>query len=136
MPEPGADAVAVLGMGRARTLPPLSQADLATDFLRDNKDFALVTDVTPSLIASWMGSAWELRPDRRLLSKAVNTHLKRLPSLYPPPPEGQRDRRAMLKGSDVLSGVVNYAWLDLPEVRRERFDTEEYLLGLPGGLVA
>jgi hypothetical protein len=32
--------------------------------------------------------------------------------------------------------VVSYAWLDLPEVRREQFDTDDYLLGLPGGLVA
>jgi putative DNA primase/helicase len=42
----------------------------------------------------------------------------------------------MLKASDTLGGVVTYAWLDLPEVRREQFDTDEYLLGLPGGLVA
>jgi putative DNA primase/helicase len=32
--------------------------------------------------------------------------------------------------------VVSYAWLDLPGVRREQFDTDEYLLGLPGGAVA
>ena len=81
------------------------------------------------------GEAWEVRPDRRLLSKAVNAHLKHLYSLYPPPVEG-RDRRGMLKASDTLGGVVSYAWLDLPEVRREQFDTDEYLLGLPGGLVA
>jgi putative DNA primase/helicase len=42
----------------------------------------------------------------------------------------------MLKASDTLGGVVSYAWLDLPEVRREQFDVDEYLLGLPGGLVA
>lgn len=56
-------------------------------------------------------------------------------TLCPPPVEG-RDRRGMLKASDTLGGVVSYAWLDLPETRREQFDTDEYLLGLPGGLVA
>jgi putative DNA primase/helicase len=42
----------------------------------------------------------------------------------------------MLKASDTLGGVTSYVWLDLPEKRREQFDTNEYLLGLPGGLVA
>ena len=42
----------------------------------------------------------------------------------------------MLKASDTLGGVTSYVWLDLPETRREQFDTDEYLLGLPGGLVA
>jgi P4 family phage/plasmid primase-like protien len=135
LPEPGRDAEVVMGGQRTRPLPPILQADLAIDFLRDNQDFALVTDVNPMLLAAWTGEAWELRPDRRLLSKAVNAHLKRLYSLYPPPVEG-RDRRGMLKASDTLGGVVSYAWLDLPEVRREQFDIDEYLLGLPGGLVA
>lgn len=133
--EPGRDAEVVMGTQRTRPLPPILQADLAVDFLRDNQDFALITDVNPPLLAAWTGKAWEVRPDRRLLSKAVNAHLKRLHSLYPPPVEG-RDRRGMLKASDTLGGVVSYAWLDLPEVRREQFDTDEYLLGLPGGLVA
>ena len=31
---------------------------------------------------------------------------------------------------------MSYAWLDLPEVRSDQFDTDEYLLGLPDGLVA
>jgi P4 family phage/plasmid primase-like protien len=137
-PEPGRDADVALGAGatrRTRPLPPLLQADLGTDFLRENHDFLLITDVNPPLLAAWTGEAWELRPDRRLLSKAVNAHLKHLYSLYPPPTEG-RDRRGMLKASDTLGGVVSYAWLDLPETRREQFDTDEYLLGLPGGLVA
>jgi len=135
LPEPGRDTDVVLGTRRTRPLPPLLQADLAVDFLRENQDFALITDVNPLLLAAWTGNAWEVRPDRRLLSKAVNAHLKRLYSLYPPPMEG-RDRRGMLKASDTLGGVVSYAWLDLPEVRREQFDTDEYLSGLPGGLVA
>jgi P4 family phage/plasmid primase-like protien len=136
LPEPGRDADVVLGTARrTRPLPALLQADLGTDFLRDSQDFALITDVNPSLLAAWTGKAWELRPDRRLLSKAVNTHLKRLYALYPPPVEG-RDRRGMLKASDTLGGVTSYVWLDLPETRREQFDTDEYLLGLPGGLVA
>jgi P4 family phage/plasmid primase-like protien len=136
LPEPGRDMDVVMGtQRRTRPLPPLLQADLGTDFLRDNQDFALITDVNPPLLASWTGKAWELRPDRRLLSKAVNTHLKQLHALYPLPVEG-RDRRGMLKASDTLGGVVSYAWLDLPEVRREQFDTDECLLGLPGGLVA
>ncbi len=135
LPEPGRDAEVVMGTRRTRPLPALLQADLGTDFLRDNQDFALLTDVNPPLLAAWTGKAWELRPDKRLLSKAVNAHLKRLYELYPPPVEG-RDRRGMLKASDTLGGVVSYAWLDLPEVRREQFDTDEYLLGLPGGLVA
>jgi P4 family phage/plasmid primase-like protien len=135
-PEPGRDAEAVLGSARrTRPLPPLLQADLAVDFLRDNQDFALITDANPPLLAAWTGKAWEVRPDRRLLSKAVNAHLKWLYSLYPPPVEG-RDRRGMLKASDTLGGVTSYVWLDLPETRREQFDTDEYLLGLPGGLVA
>ncbi len=135
-PEPGRDTEVVLGTARrTRPLPPLLQADLAVDFLRDNQDFALIADVNPMLLAAWTGKAWEVRPDRRLLSKAVNAHLKHLYSLYPPPLEG-RDRRGMLKASDTLGGVVSYAWLDLQEVRREQFDTDEYLLGLPGGLVA
>ncbi|HEY6444961.1 MAG TPA: phage/plasmid primase, P4 family [Acidobacteriaceae bacterium] len=136
LPEPGADAEVTMGTARrTRPLPALLQADLGTDFLRENRDFLLITDVNPPLLAAWTGNAWELRPDRRLLSKAVNAHLKHLYSLYPPPVEG-RDRRGMLKASDTLGGVVSYAWLDLPEVRREQFDTDEYLLGLPGGLVA
>jgi P4 family phage/plasmid primase-like protien len=138
LPEPGREAAVVLGTGttrRTRPLPPLLQADLGTDFLRENHDFLLITDVNPPLLAAWTGEAWELRPDRRLLSKAVNAHLKHLYSLYPPPVEG-RDRRGMLKASDTLGGVVSYAWLDLPETRREQFDTDEYLLGLPGGVVA
>jgi P4 family phage/plasmid primase-like protien len=135
-PEPRQDVEVVLGGGRrTRPLPPLLQADLAVDFLRENQDFALITDVNPPLLAAWTGNGWELRPDRRLLSKAVNAHLKHLYALYPPPVEG-RDRRGMLKASDTLGGVVSYAWLDLPEVRREQFDTDEYLLGLPNGLVA
>lgn len=136
LPEPGRDAEVVSGAARrTRPLPPLLQAELAVDFLKDNQDFALITDVNPMLLAAWTGKAWEVRPDRRLLSKAVNAHLKSLYSLYPPPVEG-RDRRGMLKASDTLGGVVSYAWLDLPGVRREQFDTDEYLLGLPGGLVA
>lgn len=138
LPEPGRDGEVVLGAGktrRTRPLPALLQADLGTDFLRENHDFLLITDVNPPLLAAWTGQAWELRPDRRLLSKAVNSHLKHLYCLYPPPVEG-RDRRGMLKASDTLGGVVSYAWLDLPETRREQFDTDEYLLGLPGGLVA
>lgn len=138
LPEPGRDAEAVLGTGqtrRTRPLPMLLQADLADDFLKDNQDFALVTDVNPPLLAAWTGKAWELRPDRRLLSKAVNAHLKRLYELYPPPVEG-RDRRGMLKASDTVGGVASLAWLDLTEVRREQFDTDEYLLGLSGGMVA
>jgi P4 family phage/plasmid primase-like protien len=138
LPEPGRDAAVVLGTGatrRVRPLPPLLQADLGTDFLRENHDFLLITDVNPPLLAAWTGESWELRPDRRLLSKAVNAHLKHLYSLYPPPVEG-RDRRGMLKASDTLGGVVSYAWLDLPETRREHFDADEYLLGLPGGFVA
>lgn len=134
-PEPGQDADVVLGSARrTRPLPPLLQADLATDFLRETQDFALIPD-NPPLLAAWTGNAWELRTDRRLLNRAVNNHLKRLYDLYPPPAEG-RDRRGMLKGSDTVSGVANLAWLDLPEVRREQFDTDEYLLGLPGGMVA
>ena len=135
LPEPGRDADVVLGTRRTRPLPALLQADLGTDFLRENHDFLLITDVNPPLLAAWTGEAWEVRPDRRLLSKAVNAHLKHLYSLYPPPVEG-RDRRGMLKASDTLGGVVSYAWLDLPETRREQFDTDEYILGLPGGLVA
>jgi P4 family phage/plasmid primase-like protien len=136
LPEPGADAEVKMGTSRrTRPLPPLLQADLAVDFLRDNQDFALLVDANPPLLAAWTGKAWELRPDRRLLSKAVNAHLKELYALYPPPAEG-RDRRGMLKASDTLGGVVSYAWLDLPEVRREQFDADEYLLGLPNGLVA
>jgi P4 family phage/plasmid primase-like protien len=136
LPEPGQDAGIVFGtVRRTRPLPPLLQADLGDDFRRDNQDFALITDVNPPLIAAWTGKAWELRPDRRLLSKAVNAHLKHLYALYPPPVEG-RDRRGMLKASDTLGGVTSYVWLDLPEKRREQFDTDEYLLGLPGGLVA
>jgi len=135
-PELGQDVKVVIGTARrTRSLPALLQADLGTDFLRENHDFLLVTDVNPPLLAAWTGGAWELRPDRRLLSKAVNAHLKHLYSLYPPPVEG-RDRRGMLKASDTLGGVVSYAWLDLTEVRREKFDTDEYLLGLPSGLVA
>ena len=76
-----------------------------------------------------------MRPDRRLLSKAVNTHLKQLYALYPPPVEG-RDRRGMLKASDTLGGVVSYAWAGLAGGAREQFDTDEYLIGLPGGMVA
>lgn len=136
LPEPGADAEVTIGTARrTRPLPPLLQADLGTDFLRENHDFLLVTDVNPPLLAAWTGKGWELRPDRRLLSKAVNAHLKHLFALYPPPIEG-RDRRGMLKASDTLGGVTSYAWLDLPETRREQFDTDEYLLGLPGGLAA
>lgn len=136
LPEPGADVDVKMGTARrTRPLPPLLQADLAVDFLRDNQDFALLVDANPPLLAAWTGKAWELRPDRRLLSKAVNAHLKLLYALYPPPVEG-RDRRGVLKASDTLGGVVSYAWLDLPEVRREQFDTDEYLLGLPNGLVA
>ncbi len=138
LPEPGRDAEAVLGTGtgrRTRPLPPLLQADLADDFLRDNQDFALVTDVNPPVLAAWTGKAWEMRPDRRLLSKAVNAHLKWLYALYPPPAEG-RDRRGMLKASDTVGGVASLAWLDLPETRREQFDSDEYLLGLPDGTVA
>lgn len=138
LPEPGQDADVALGTGtaqRTRPLPALLQADLGTDFLRENHDFMLITDMNPPLLAAWTGEAWKVRPDRRLLSKAVNAHLKHLYALYPPPVEG-RDRRGMLKASDTLGGVVSYAWLDLSETRRERFDTDEYLLGLPGGLVA
>jgi hypothetical protein len=107
LPEPGQDAEVVLGAGtrRTRPLPPLLQADLAVDFLKDNQDFALITDVNPPLLAAWTGQAWELRPDRRLLSKAVADHLSRLYALYPPPVEG-RDRRGTLKAYNTLSGVV------------------------------
>ena len=137
LPEPGRDAEIVFGAARrTRPLPPLLQADLGTDFLKDNQDFALIADVNPPLLAAWTaGKGWELRPDRRLLSKAVNAHLKRLYELYPPPVEG-RDRRGMLKASDTLGGVTSYVWLDLPETRREQFDSDEYLLGLPDGMVA
>ncbi|HEX4309683.1 MAG TPA: phage/plasmid primase, P4 family [Acidobacteriaceae bacterium] len=136
LPEPGADAEVTIGTARrTRPLPPLLQADLGVDFLRDNQDFALLVGTNPPLLAAWTGKAWEVRPDRRLLSKAVNAHLKNLYALYPPPAEG-RDRRGMLKASDTLGGVVSYAWLDLSETRREQFDTDEYLLGLPGGLAA
>lgn len=47
-----------------------------------------------------------------------------------------RDRRGTLKAYNTLSGVVHYVGLHLPETRREQFDSDEYLLGLPGGLVA
>jgi len=136
LPEPGQDAEVELGAARrTRPLPPLLQADLAVDFLKDNQDFALITDVNPPLLAAWTGQAWELRTDRRLLSKAVADHLSRLYALYPPPVEG-RDRRGTLKAYNTLSGVVHYVGLHLPETRRERFDTDEYVLGLPEGMVA
>jgi hypothetical protein len=101
LPELGRDADVVFGTQRTQPHPPLLQADLGDDFLRDNQDFALITDLNPPLLAAWTGKAWELRPDRRLLSKAVNAHLKRLHALYPPPVEG-RDRRGMPKASDTL----------------------------------
>jgi putative DNA primase/helicase len=137
LPEPGQDAEVVLGAGtrRTRPLPPLLQSDLAVDFLKDNQDFALIADVNPMLLAAWTGQAWEVRSDRRLLSKAVADHLSTLYALYPPPADG-RDRRGTLKAYNTLSGVVHYVDLHLPTMRREQFDTDEYLLGLPGGMVA
>lgn len=50
--EPGRDAEVVMGTQRTRPLPPILQADLAVDFLRDNQDFALITDVNPPLLAA------------------------------------------------------------------------------------
>lgn len=76
-----------------------------------------------------------MQKSRRLLEKAVNTHLKNLYTIYPAPAVG-RDRRGLLKSRITLAGVAHYAELDLPTVRREQFDTDEYLLGLRGGLVA
>ena len=74
LPEPGQDAEVVLGTARrTRPLPPLLQADLAVDFLKDNQDFALITDREPGAACRLDGKGWEMRPDRRLLSKAVNT---------------------------------------------------------------
>ncbi len=99
LPEPGRDAEIVLGtMRRMWPLPPLLQADLAADFLRDNQDFALITDVNPPLLAAWTGKAWELRTDRRLLSKAVNARLKHLYSLYPPPPHRRTGQAGNAQG--------------------------------------
>lgn len=135
LPEPGQDAVAVMGSGLGHALPPLLQADLAMDFLKDNLDFMQLVDSDPPMLACWTGQSWELRKSRRLLEKAVNAYMKKLYTRYPAPAEG-RDRRGMLKASITLSGVAHYAELDLPEARREQFDQGEFLLGLPGGMVA
>lgn len=54
-PEPGRAGEVVFGQGRK--LPALLQADLAMDFLRGNKDFMLVVDSDPPLLASRTGKA-------------------------------------------------------------------------------
>lgn len=139
LPEPGQDAVAVFG--GQNPFPKLLHDDLAHHFLKGNQDFFLVRDVDPVLLAAWTVEGWKLRKDKWLLHRAISTYLADLFTRYPLAKPGAekkapRDPRRMLKGADTLGGVSKIAELFLPEVRHEQFDTEEYLLGLPNGMVA
>jgi putative DNA primase/helicase len=145
-PEPGADVAVVLGGGGAH-VPALLHQKLAEDFLDGNRDFLQVTDLEPEQLASWTGSQWKIRRGTRLLHKAVSSYLTDLFKRYPRPKVDPKtgldpltgkkpdDPERMLLCSPTLTGTCVYAELHIPDTRAELFDRDQFLLGLPDGMV-
>ena len=146
LPEAGKDARAVIG--GVRNIPELLHHKLMADFLDGNEDFRQVVDLDPSQLASWTGAQWQLRRETRLLHRAVSLYLADLYKRWPQPkidpktgfdietgcPPTHPER--MLLGAGTLMGVCKIAELHVPEAHHNLFDTDQFLLGLPDGLVA
>jgi P4 family phage/plasmid primase-like protien len=115
-------------------LPAITHADLAAAFLRDNHDFMYVYDDAPPRHAQWVGTRWDVTGDKRPLMRGVADYLNGLFVRYPAPEKGP-DARRKLKDAWFVDGVVKYVLMYMPPIRREVFDKDEYLLGLPGGQI-
>jgi P4 family phage/plasmid primase-like protien len=131
LPEPGADALAVLG----GILPVLANATLAESFLRENHDFCAVYDAPGRPIAQWVGTRWDISGDDTILWKAVADYLKKLHARYPAPKEGKPDSRMRLYEAQFIRGVVQCVKPYLPPVKADVFDRDSYMLGLPDSRV-
>ena len=130
--EIGSDAV------KADTeLPSLNHADLAKDFLASEcgKNFYRVYDISGKPVASWTGTRWVLSDDTDLLRSGVRDYLDRLHDSLPKPEKG-RDYRTKLKSAPFCRDVTTEVLIKLPPIKREAFDRDEYMLGLPDGIVA
>lgn len=118
-------------------LPSLNHADLARDFLASEwgKDFYHVYDLGENQIASWTGTRWVISDSTKQLRSAVRDYLDRLHGALPPPKKGH-DYRAKLKSGPFCREVATEATIKLPPIKKETFDRDSYLLGLPNGAVA
>jgi len=118
-------------------LPRLTHADVAKDFLASEwgKNFYRVYDVSGKPVASWTGARWVIADDTDLLRSAVRDHLDRLYDSLPAPEKGP-DYRTKLKSAPFCRDATTEVVLKLPTIKREAFDSDEYILGLPGGMVA
>jgi putative DNA primase/helicase len=118
-------------------LPSLNHADLAKDFLASErgKDFYHVYDLGENQIASWTGTRWVISDSTKQLRSAVRDYLDRLYVSLPQPKKGH-DYRAKLKSGPFCREVAAEATIKLPPIKKETFDRDHYLLGLPNGAVA
>jgi putative DNA primase/helicase len=118
-------------------LPSLNHADLAKDFLASEcgKNFYRVYDVSDGPVASWTGTRWVIADDTDLLRSGVRDYLDRLHDSMPKPEKGP-DYRAKLKSAPFCRDVTTEVIIKLPPIKREAFDSDEYTLGLPDGMVA
>jgi P4 family phage/plasmid primase-like protien len=119
-----------------RGLPRMTHADIARDFIAENEDFCTVYNAPRSPIAAWVGTRWDVGDDgSRLLRKAIRAHLDALYRRYPEPEEGKRDYRLTLLSAPFATNVLTEVRPLLPPVRREEFDADVHVLGLPGARV-
>lgn len=132
------DDVSVSDGANAETdLPSLNHADLAKDFLFSEcgKNFYRVYDISGKPVASWTGTRWVISDDTDLLRSGVRDYLDRLHDSIPQPRK-RPDYRAKLKSAPFCRDVTTEVLIKLPPIKREAFDRDEYMLGLPDGMVA
>ena len=118
-------------------LPRLTHSNAARDFLASEfgKNFYRVYDMPTKPIASWTGTRWVLADDTDLLRSSVRDYLNRLHDSLPEPKKGQ-DYRAKLKSAPFCRDVTTEVVIKLRPIKREAFDRDAYMLGLPDGMVA
>ncbi|MGD0791814.1 MAG: phage/plasmid primase, P4 family [Terriglobales bacterium] len=118
-------------------LPRLTHANVARDFLTSDlaKTFYRVYDVSGKPVASWTGTRWVIADDTELLRSSVRDHLDRLHDALSKPEKGP-DYRAKLESAPFCRDVTTEVLIKLPPIKREAFDRDAYMLGLPNGMVA
>lgn len=131
------DATASDAVSAESELPSLNHADLAKDFLLSEcgRNFYRVYDVSGKPVASWTGTRWVISDDTDLLRSGVRDYLDRLHDALPKPKKGP-DYRTKLKSAPFCRDVTTEVLIKLPPIKREAFDRDEYMLGLPDGMVA
>jgi len=112
-------------------LPPIAHAKLAEAFrLKHDRDFVSVYDAPGRPVAAWVGTRWDILSDDAPMAKAIGCYLDTMAEKYPAPVKGP-DARMRLYQADFRRGVLYCVKPELRPIKQERFDADEYLLGLP-----